>query len=276
MTEASPSTASLAVVISHWTGHRRALLSKLLAGMRRHAPGTPYSLCIVVNGGDSAPVQAADLSAPAGVQPVVVNRANHGYNIGAWDAGWHAMPGHDAYLFLQSECFIRRAGWADAFAWRLANDPGVGVLGEAVMWDRMGWDYVKRATARDLGGQWAGPGENPIDVYRAALARRGIPEGEEATHVQSLVLAMRGPLLERMGGLPVGETYQEAVAAEVAISRQAEALGYRVARVAGAPFHFIGHRQWTPLNQAAMRWRNRLRPHLAPVKNAVRALTGRG
>ncbi|MEL6483067.1 MAG: hypothetical protein AAFQ75_16590, partial [Pseudomonadota bacterium] len=174
----------------------------------------------------------------------------------------------------QSECFIRRSGWADAFAWRLANDPGVGVLGEAVMWDRMSWDYVKLATARDLGGHWAAPGTNPIDFYREELARRGIPEGAEATHVQSLVLAVRGTLLERMGGLPVGETYQEAVAAEVAISRQAEALGFRVARVASTPFRFIGHRQWTPMHQAAMRWRNHARPYLAPLKGALKALAG--
>jgi hypothetical protein len=258
----------LAVVVSHWTGHPRRYLRRLLGGMRRHDPGVPVSLCVACNGGDRAPLEARDLALFEGR---IVNRENRGYNIGAWDAGFRAMPGFDAYLFLQSECVIRRPGWGDAFAFRLAHDPGVGVLGEAVMWDRMGWDYIKRATARDLGRDPAEAAAG-IDFYRAEMARRGIPAGPEGTHVQSLVMAIRGDLLRAMDGLPTGESYEESVACEVAISRRAEAMGYRVARVSDRPFRYVGHPQWTPAHQAWMRVHRRLRPlrdALRPLRDAL-------
>jgi hypothetical protein len=63
-------------------------------------------------------------------------------------------------------------------------------------------------------------------------------------HLQSLVLATRRDVLERMNGFRIGPDKEQAIAAEIAISRAVVALGLRCAQVGFFPFSCIEHPQW--------------------------------
>jgi hypothetical protein len=223
-------------------------LHQLLRQMQKIDAGAPFDLVVVCNGGDRDPLvlpRSFD-----GLHARIVNRPNSGYNIGAWEAGRRAKPDSPAYLFVQDECFIRRAGWLSEYEYRFFGDSGVGLLGESLMWDRMSWPHIRAATDRDLGTAWFdGESMHPLDQYQQFLEARAIPRGAVGTHLQSLVLFTSAAVLRQVGGFPVGATYREAVACEIGISRLIEAHGYRIAQVRGDRFSLIGHRQWTSLNK---------------------------
>jgi len=238
------SQPSVCVVVSYWVGHPRQPLYRLLRQMQRMNAGIAFDLVIVCNGGDRQPLQLPNRL--QSLRPTVLNRVNQGYNLGAWNYGWQAAPGYDYYLFLQDECFIKRPGWVSEFVFRMQNDAGMGLLGETIMWDNMTWEYVRIATDRDLGIDWF-PGEamHPLDFYQHYLRQRGIPLGEIATHVQTLICFSSGAVLTQLGGLLVGTTYREAVACEIGLSALVRAKGYRISKVKDAPYTLLGHLQWT-------------------------------
>lgn len=255
------------LVVSHWTGHSRRNLRRLLSQMNKVSAGAIYDLVIVCNGG-GLDLEGLRKVSPAGFV-TVINRENQGYNIGAWDAGFRAFPDYDYYLFLQDECVLRNFGWLDAFVFRIQNDPGVGLLGEALMWDGISWEFAKVATARDLGEDWYAPSEvNPIDFYQAQLADMGLPASSVGTHRQALVLFIDSALMRKTDGFQNDSRYEYAVACEIAISRRIAALGYRIGLVSpGKPFAMIGHPQWGPLGLAFVGMRRR-------VRQAIRKLHG--
>jgi len=201
-----------------------------------------FELVVVCNGGDQKPLPPI-----SGVG--VINRPNHGYNIGAWDAGWRALSdrGFKYFVFLQDDCFLKTSSWLEAFEERFEHDAGVGVLGESFVWDRMGWDYIRWATDRHFPPTAADPAseEHVIDTYRTYIEGRGIDHGGEGTHLQSLVLAARNEVLQQTNGFPTGSTYREAVGCEIAFSRMVESLNWRLSLVGPRPFSVVGHRQWT-------------------------------
>jgi hypothetical protein len=237
-------SAKTCVVVSYWVGHTSKPLLSLLTQMRRIDAGTNFDLVIVCNGGNEQP-----LSLPAqfdSLQPRIFNRENQSYNIGAWEHGWRRAEGYEYYLFLQEECFLKRAGWVSEFEYRISLDGGIGLLGEAIMWDRMSWEYIRAATDRDLGLDWfAGESMHPLDAYQAFLQQRGIPLGEVGSHLQSLILFTSRQILNEIDGFPTGMSYREAVACEIGISRLVEAKGYRISKIKDHPYALIGHRQWT-------------------------------
>jgi hypothetical protein len=236
--------AKTCVVVSYWIGHSLKSLLSLLAQMMRVDAGTNFDLIIVCNGGDRQPLVLP--SKFDRLRPRIFNRENQGYNIGAWEYGWRISEGYRYYLFLQEECFLKAKGWVSEFEYRMSVDRGVGLLGEAIMWDRMSWQYIREATDRDLGLDWfAGEPVHPLDAYQAFLNLRGIPLGEVGSHLQSLVLFTSGQVLSEINGFPTGISYREAVACEIGISRLVEAKGYRISKIKDHPYALIGHRQWT-------------------------------
>lgn len=237
--------ARTCVVVCYWTGRSPKPLWRLLRSMAKHAPGARYDVLVVCNGGDLQPLALPSAFAGTGIR--VLNRENTGWNLGAWEAGWRASPGYTYYLFLQAECFVRRAGWVHRFEHRIENDAGIGMLGERLMWQQMTWGYVREATALDLGERGPLPAGvlESIAGYQALLRRHRIDPGPLGTHLVSIILFLRRDLLEQVDGfLPTGETYLEAVACEIGLSKKVEARGLRLSQVADAPFTFIGHTQW--------------------------------
>ena len=142
------------VIICYYIGHSKRNLFYLLDQMLRIDPGAPFDTLIVVNGGDVKP-----LILPAryySLRAKVINRVNHGYNIEAWDIGWRMNTTYEYYLFLQSECFLKRAGWISDFEFRMSRDAGIGLLGEVFFWEQKTWPFIREATDRDLGRSAAG------------------------------------------------------------------------------------------------------------------------
>lgn len=237
--------ARTCVVVCYYVGQDVKHLHRLLGQMLRTPAGAPFDLRVVVNGGDQRP-----LTLPARFDPLrarIEDRPNRGYNIEAWDVGWRLDPAYDYYLFLQAECHLKRPNWVAEFEFRAGNDPGVGLIGETIMWDRQSWAFIRTATDRDLGAHaWpAGEPDHPLDTYQRLIAARGVPLGDVGTHLPSIIWFAPRAVLEAVGGFPlIGTTYREAVACEVATSRLVEAKGFRVATIRGEAFHFIGHRQW--------------------------------
>ncbi len=208
--------------------------------------GSPFDLVVVCNGGDVQPLSLPNEFDP--LRPRVLNRENTGWNLGAWDHGWRNSGDYQHFLFLQDDCFLKKPGWLGEFVFRFENDPGIGLLGEEIIWDEMTWSFVRKATDRDL-GRLAWPEDEPVhplDTYQALMKQRGVPPGEVGTHLPSLILFTSRKILEEVGGFPlIGSTYREAVACEIGISRAVAAKGYRIARVQNRSFGLIGHPQWT-------------------------------
>lgn len=245
------------VVVSHWSGHRLKVVKRLLGQIQKIPAGREFDLVLVCNGGG---VKKTDLPQVSdGVNFHLINRENQGYNIGAWDAGWRAAPSYDYYLFLQGECTLRRPNWLAAFESRHAQLSQNALIGESLMWENITWDELTEATRRDFIPSYAGSNaENPIDTYRALLKDMKIPEGEVATHLQSLVLFSNGTLLREMGGFPSRSIYKEAVACEIGISRKAAAIGAELSLLTpNKPFSFIVHPEWSKRGIIVMRVRRR-------------------
>ena len=240
------------VVISHYNAWPADQLVALLDQAASVPAGANFALCVVVN-----QAEPTELVLPERQRHVpVLHRANTGYNIGAWDHGWRANPGHDCYLFLQEECRIVRPGWVAAHR-RLAMMPAIGLVGEAMQWagrswKRLRWEYRDAMFEHPLA---EGPVPYPVGI-QAGLRDAGLAEGRTGAHLQSLVLCARRTVLEAIDGFPIGATYGEAVVAEVTISKRVEALGLKVREVGPGSFRYVLHPQWIGrqgLRQAAGR-----------------------
>jgi hypothetical protein len=214
--------------------------------------GAPFDLVIVCNGGDQTPLVVPDRFQR--LNPRILDRENTGYNLGAWDWGWKNSDGYEFYLFLQDECVIKRPNWVLGFEFRMSRDPGIGLLGESFMYDRMTWSFIREAVDRDF----EHPASSDIDYYLSLLTRHGIDPGPTGTHMQSLIMFTSRRILDEIGGFPLfGFTKREAIASEIAISRLIESRGYRLAMVEDIPFTLIGHSEWNPRREFRidLRWR---------------------
>jgi hypothetical protein len=218
--------------------------------MKRIDAGIPFDLVIVCNGGDERPLTLPGHFDDLG--PRILNRENYGYNLGAWDHGWRNADNYEYYLFLQDDCILKNPGWVHEFVFRMTQDENIGLLGEMVMHDQMGWEYVRRALYHPYHEEperWPEP-VHPIDVYRDLFEKRGIPWNPCATHLPSIILFTSREILERIDGFPIfGPTYRQAVACEVAFSQLITLLGYRISKIEDIPFAKIGHRQWSSNGQ---------------------------
>jgi hypothetical protein len=230
------------VVVSFYDARPLAELQPLLDDLATVPAGAAFEVLVVVNQTLAEPVRIdADLP---GFR--VLHRPNRGFNIGAWDHGWRASPGRDAYVFLQHECRLRRPSWLRPFLRRLRL-PGVGLVGEREnpTWDAP-WAELERRFAGHTLPQHAvdGVAAPRLETYRRFWARHGVPLGERGDHLQTLVLAASGATLTRCGGFLEGRDYGEAIAAEIAVSKRIQALGLGIEIVGPEPFTYVEHPQW--------------------------------
>jgi hypothetical protein len=251
-TDLANSTAdkpTVLVVISHYNAWASDQLITLLDQMHTVPAGYPFQTRIVVNR-----AEPHDLDLPPRHQSIeVVYRENTGYNIGAWEQGWREPPAFDAYLFLQEECLIVRSGWLRAFV-EASNQTQVGLVGESLRGE-FSWQYLEGKP------QYA----ESYKIYREFFEEHRTPMGDDAAHLQSLVLFARHEILERIDGFPIGHEKIHAMAAEIAISKRVVARGYQIRQVGWRPFRYIVHPQWQEFRNesAAMRW------HFANVVRTV-------
>jgi 2-polyprenyl-3-methyl-5-hydroxy-6-metoxy-1,4-benzoquinol methylase len=237
-----PGPDDVLVVVSHYNARPADRLLALLEAMRTIPAGWRYRVRVVVN---RAGPQLLDL--PERHRAVeVCYRENRGYNIGAWDYGWRAPPHFGAYLFLQDECRLVRAGWVEAFV-RRSREPGVGLVGElrSPTWN-VPWETLLREWHLQPSPDHVIDGR-PVDrvtFYFDFLTRHAIPPGATGDHLQNVVLFARREVLEAMDGFPFGDCYAEAVGAEIAISKKVQALGLETCEVGPEPLTYIEHPQW--------------------------------
>jgi hypothetical protein len=238
----SPARASVLVVVSYYDARPRQDLDALLHDLAAIDAAWPHETLVVVNQDRAEPTSIS--AALPGLR--VLHRPNGGYNIGAWDHGWRAAPGHDVYVFLQHECRVRRPGWLRAYVRRL-QQPGVGLVGERAnpAWALPWSELERRFAGHTLPDHrvYGAPAER-LPTYRAAWQRWGIAPGERGDHLQTLVLAARGETLARIDGFPVGRDYGEAIAAEIGISKRVQMLGLSTEELGPRPFTWITHPQW--------------------------------
>jgi len=240
-TELTNSDTSL-VVVSYYDRRPTTDLLKLLGSMHEHDAGARFEVQLVVNRAVGAEVDIPKL--PFKVS--VAYRENTGMNIGAWDHGWRINRGRPAYVFIQDECVVTRAGWLRAYLQRI-GEPGVGMVGESLntKWNKS-WSQLE---ALNLGVTMAdhfidGVAADRVAVYLHALNRWGVDPGDSGLHLRSLVWALPDRIMERIGGFPLGANYGECIAAEIAVGRAVAALGCSVAQVSEREFYYIWHSEW--------------------------------
>lgn len=234
---------SILVVVSHYNARPAGPLLTLLDSMSHLPAGRPFSIRIVVNQEIRKPLILPDRH--RGTETLY--RENTGYNIGAWEFGWRLSPAHDAYLFLQDECRIVRAGWLEEFARPFEQSESLGLLGESFSpeWDAP-WTVLGQVfRSQQMPGHLIdGRPADRVTCYLHHLNAWGIPVGERADHLQSLILFTSRTVLDRIGGFDIGLSYGEAIAAEIAISKKVQALGLRIRQIHATPFYYVEHPQW--------------------------------
>lgn len=246
-----PGKARLLVVVSYYNARPDSNLRELLASMESSGAGIDFDVCLVIN---REPGEATEF-AFAQLQ-YLHSRENTGMNIGAWDLGWRKHPDYPYYLFLQDECRIVSQGWGKAFV-EAMQPAGVGLVTESMnrRWDRPWKDLERKRKGRM--GLWERANRRMGDArfYQAFMRRQGIDPGVTGRHARALVWGVPGPVMRKIGGFPIGSSYAECIASEIAVSRKIEAVGYRIVKLRKKPFSFIRHLEWASERKAQVRRR---------------------
>jgi len=231
----------LLVVISYFNARPADHLYHLLDSLHSTPADIEYDICLVIN---EAHKQPPDIH--SGNIKYLHRRENTGMNIGAWDYGWRNHRDYGYYLFLQDECMITGSGWGRKFADRLASAE-TGLVGESInnRWNKS-WDKLK--TKRQASPDQHRHNKSEMGdaaFYMDFMGRHGIDPGPTGRHVRALVWALRGNTLDALDGFPIGTTYGECIAAEIAVSRKIEAMGLKVVQLDSEPFSFVQHAEWS-------------------------------
>lgn len=229
------------VIVSFYDRRPLEPLVALLESMSKHPAGIDHDMLLVVN--STGEMRLPDVVA-AKAQGVIY-RPNSGMNIGAWDGGWRHARGRPFYLFLQDECFVSRDGWLSAYQQKL-EEVG-GIVGESLNagWNKP-WPQLRDTVGSNMLPEHLVNGipANRVDCYLDFMARNGIDPGETGAHLRSLVWALSGGLMERLGGFPIGANYGECIAAEIGVSRRIVDLGSGITQLAVVHFYAVRHREW--------------------------------
>ncbi|MDP9046480.1 MAG: glycosyltransferase [Pseudomonadota bacterium] len=235
------------VVVSYYNAVPPDRLDNLLWQLARIPAGCTFDVVVVINRALDQAVSIEDKYP----QVRFLYRPNNGYNIGAWQHGWQENPGYDAYVFLQDECLIARQGWLRSLVRRAASGKGK-LVGESLVDPAESWEQ-SQASYEDFyarsglaPARWSDDGGdlNTPNAVRRFLRSQAIPSEPTMRHLRSLVLCAPGHVLTAMGGFPAGNSYRDAVGAEVGCSQRATACGFSVEQAALLPYTFVIHPQW--------------------------------
>lgn len=274
-TESRPRTC---VIVTYWTGLPLRDLHKLLRQMMLIDAGSPFDLVVVCNGGDERP-----LTLPRrfdDLKPRILNRENSNFNLGAWDHGWRNAPGYEYYLLLQDDCYIKDVDWVYGFEQRMDFDPKVGLLGELERGQGKSWDYIDKLAEQEdpiaRPKNWSNRGffSALFDVLKA----HRIPLGSTFHHIPSIILFTRRTVLEQIDGFRhLGPAKLDAIAAEVAFSREIVSRGHVISKVADVNFQFLGHPQWRDngyMHHRRLSWRSAARLASRTITNWAKGRFG--
>ncbi len=172
-------------------------------------------------------------------------RPNTGMNIGSWDASYTHNQNFDFYIFLQDECVIMNDDFITKYIFELSKF-NVGMTGESInyKWDKewrniaksnlnyvVGYDNFKRPVYR-------------VQYYLSLMKRWGIEYGNNGLHLRSLIWGFKREILQKILPFPIGKTKEECIAAEIAVSKKVERLGFKITQIDKNPFNNISHIEW--------------------------------
>lgn len=231
------------VVVSFFEPRSALALGALLAALRNTPAGAPFDIALVINRSSSHELTLPDWAQQA---DFIVGRPNEGMNIGAWDFAWRTLSDYDAYLFLQDDCVLKASNWLGAFV-QASADASVGLVGESWNsgWDRP-WATMKKSVSRHSLREHTIDGKpvNRVDLYLDFMKRHHVNPGERAGHLRALTWFARRETLQAVSGFLHGANYGECIAAEIAATKQVEALGLKAVLVDRQPFSYFGHLDW--------------------------------
>lgn len=234
----SPAKPNIAVVVSTWVGNPPEYLQRLMTSINKYDAGVTYDLYLCANGEE---YQISEKMRSC-FKDIYI-RENKGYNLGAWDYAWRRLPQYTHYLFLQDDCIIKKNKWLLRFSKVFSSNINVGLVGE---YFSRGWDYsweelsLGAAANKKINEKKR---KNAAD-YKKILTLWEVDPGNRASHVTSVIHYTSRQILEEVNGYNLGQTYQEAVAAEIAFSRKIYARGYQCVQVERGRHSVIAHPQW--------------------------------
>ncbi len=240
-------SSSHAVVVSYYDQRSFEPLVSLLRSLKKYPAGLEYGLYLTINGrSESLPRDILDSF------DGVFEQENAGYNLGAWQNAWQKIEAQ-YFLFLQDDCFIRRRYWLKAFDDRYQCLAQPALLGEYL---NPNWDSSWQSLLNHKNPETQKRAEN----YLETLAEIDVPPGDTARHLTAVVQYLSRAALQAVGGYRSFDNYQQAIAAEIAISRQIESLGGQLCQVHGVAHRFVGHPQWRSKD-----FKGRLRRYFGPT-----------
>jgi hypothetical protein len=225
------------IVISHYNLRSKIILKELINSL----VSDQYDIVVVVNNDDLYSIRY-DIFCP-GVMSI--NRPNSGMNIGAWDCAFREFPNYEYYIFLQDECLIMNFLFIDVYKARL-SDAKIGMIGESInfKWN-MDWNLLsKSALNYYIGLNNFGNKVARVEYYLQMMKKWGVEPGVTGRHLRALIWALRGEVLFKINGFPIGSWKEECIAAEIAVSKSVEQLGLKVEQVDADPFKYIQHSEW--------------------------------
>jgi hypothetical protein len=124
----------------------------------------------------------------------------------------------------------------------MAN-PNVGLVGESFVC-QSSWERLKTNPPPIIDGVCPSSATTFVKLYDE-IQKHGVAPGDDGGHLQSLILAARRDVLERIEGFPQGGNWLECVAAEIAISKKVIAAGLEVKQINDRRrFKYVAHPQW--------------------------------
>jgi hypothetical protein len=227
------------IIISHYYSRDVRVLTSLLKSLENFK----RNILVVVNSDEISNQHKIDIDFP-----LIFNK-NIGMNIGAWDRGFKEFPQEDLYLFLQDECYLKDENFFEIILARFNQNDRLGMLGETInsRWD-FRWDQLVNSQYNSFDGDHmlADMPFRRVDTYLHFLSHWNIDPGPTAKHLRSLTWSLPGDVMRKLGGFPIGTNKGECIAAEIAISRQVESLGYEFDQISQMPFSCFGHSEWRP------------------------------
>ncbi len=177
--------------------------------------------------------------------PIVIKRPNIGMNIGAWSAAISYCDPNSDVIFLQDECRVVNPNFVERYQRFFANKE-VGMIGESLnlKWNRS-WDVMAKSPLN----YWLteeGRYEKRIDFYLRCLRSWNIDPGSGGLHLRALVWSFSSGALRKIQRFPLGRSKEECIAAEIAVSKLVNQLGFEFVQSDPNAFSFFRHEEWEP------------------------------
>ena len=224
------------VVISHYSARSDHLLKKLLSEISTQTKN------IVISVNDDQAIKESDTQIE-GFRALL--RPNIGMNIGAWNAAFKKYNTYSYYIFLQDECSLLRPDFLEAYKRELSTN-GVGMTGESInfKWDRSWQSIFESPLNYPVDSYLNGRQLSRVEYYLSLMNAWEISPGSTEKHLRALIWGFTSDALNRLNGFPLGNSKEECIASEIAVSKKIEQLGLSVTQISDTPFTFFKHEEW--------------------------------